>query len=128
MRSSHRSAARAHRRKRHRGQGPAPRDAGYRGRARGGRRHQAGPCRRDTASVPVPRTIADGQALPTPGELTFSVNQRLLDGIVLVGDDEIRDAMRFAFERLKIVLEPSGATPLAALLAHVLAVSRTRSD
>ncbi len=60
-------------------------------------------------SVPVPRTIADGQALHTPGELTFSLNRRLLDGIVLVGDDEIKDAMRFAFERLKIVLEPSGA-------------------
>ncbi|MFE9020960.1 threo-3-hydroxy-L-aspartate ammonia-lyase [Streptomyces sp. NPDC007808] len=67
-------------------------------------------------SVPVPRTIADGQALRTPGELTFSVNRRLVDGIALVGDDEIRDAMRFAFERLKIVVEPSGATPLAALL------------
>ncbi|MEV7083105.1 pyridoxal-phosphate dependent enzyme [Streptomyces sp. NPDC093516] len=68
-------------------------------------------------SIPVPRTIADGQALHTPGELTFSVNRRLVDGIALVGDDEIRDAMRFAFERLKIVVEPSGATPLAALLA-----------
>jgi len=67
-------------------------------------------------TIPVPRTIADGQALPTPGELTFSVNRRLLDGVVTVGEDEIRDAMRFAFERLKIVLEPSGATPLAALL------------
>ncbi|MFE1843120.1 pyridoxal-phosphate dependent enzyme, partial [Streptomyces sp. NPDC059515] len=67
-------------------------------------------------SIPVPRTIADGQALQTPGELTFSVNRRLLDGIVLVGDDEIREAMRFAFERLKTVLEPSGATGLAALL------------
>ncbi|GJF26725.1 MULTISPECIES: pyridoxal-phosphate dependent enzyme [Streptomyces] len=67
-------------------------------------------------SVPVPHTIADGQALHTPGELTFSLNRRLVDGIVLVSDDEIRDAMRFAFERLKIVLEPSGATPLAALL------------
>ncbi|MFD9937713.1 pyridoxal-phosphate dependent enzyme [Streptomyces massasporeus] len=67
-------------------------------------------------SVPVPRTIADGQALHTPGELTFTVNQRLLDDVVLVTDDEIRDAMRFAFERLRIVVEPSGATPLAALL------------
>jgi threonine dehydratase len=64
----------------------------------------------------VPHTIADGQALHTPGELTFSLNQRLVDEIVLVTDDEIRAAMRFAFERLKIVLEPSGATPLAALL------------
>ncbi|NUO46790.1 MAG: threo-3-hydroxy-L-aspartate ammonia-lyase [Streptomyces sp.] len=68
-------------------------------------------------AIPVPRTIADGQALDIPGELTFAVNQRLVDGISLVTDDEIRDAMRFAFERLKIVIEPSGATPLAALLA-----------
>ncbi|MGP4090493.1 threo-3-hydroxy-L-aspartate ammonia-lyase [Streptomyces sp. KR55] len=68
-------------------------------------------------AVPVPRTIADGQALHTPGELTFSVNRRLVDGIELVSDDEIRGAMRFAFERLKIVVEPSGATPLAALLS-----------
>ncbi|MFE2376815.1 pyridoxal-phosphate dependent enzyme [Streptomyces sp. NPDC059398] len=68
-------------------------------------------------SIPVPRTIADGQAADIPGELTFSVNQRLVDGIELVTDDQIRDAMRFAFERLKIVIEPSGATGLAALLA-----------
>lgn len=68
-------------------------------------------------AIPVPRTIADGQAAETPGELTFSVNRRLVDGIALVSDDEIREAMRFAFERLKIVLEPSGATALAALLA-----------
>jgi threonine dehydratase len=68
-------------------------------------------------SIPVPKTIADGQALHTPGELTFSVNRRLVDEIALASDDEIRAAMRFAFERLKIVVEPSGATPLAALLA-----------
>ncbi|MER6676671.1 pyridoxal-phosphate dependent enzyme [Streptomyces sp. NPDC000983] len=67
--------------------------------------------------IPVPRTIADGQALHTPGELTFSVNRHLVDAVALVTDDEIRDAMRFAFERLKIVVEPSGATPLAALLS-----------
>ncbi|WP_037671231.1 threo-3-hydroxy-L-aspartate ammonia-lyase [Streptomyces griseus] len=66
--------------------------------------------------IPVPRTIADGQALHIPGELTFSVNRRLVDDIALVSDDEIRQAMRFAFERLKMVVEPSGATPLAALL------------
>ncbi|MFC8436256.1 threo-3-hydroxy-L-aspartate ammonia-lyase [Streptomyces sp. NPDC057253] len=68
-------------------------------------------------SIPVPKTIADGQALHTPGELTFSVNRRLVDEIALVSDDEIRDAMRFAFERLKIVAEPSGASALAALLS-----------
>jgi len=65
----------------------------------------------------VPRTIADGQGAVTPGELTFSVNRRLLAGVELVSDDEIRAAMRFAFERLKIVVEPSGASGIAALLA-----------
>ncbi|HEX6345005.1 pyridoxal-phosphate dependent enzyme [Umezawaea sp.] len=70
--------------------------------------------------IPVPRTIADGQATEIPGELTFAVNQRLVDDVVLVGDDEIRAAMRFAFERLKVVLEPSGATSLAALLGGTL--------
>ncbi|MEV6116346.1 threo-3-hydroxy-L-aspartate ammonia-lyase [Streptomyces sp. NPDC052109] len=68
-------------------------------------------------TLPVPRTIADGQALPTPGEITFEINRRLVDAIALVSDAEIVTAMRFAFERLKIVLEPSGATGLAALLA-----------
>jgi threonine dehydratase len=68
-------------------------------------------------SVPVPRTIADGQAAPVPGELTFAVNRRLVDEVVLVSDAEIRAALRFVFDRLKLVLEPSGATGVAALLA-----------
>ena len=67
--------------------------------------------------IPVPRTIADGQAAAIPGELTFSINRRLVDEIVLVGDDEIRAALRFAVDRLKLVMEPSGATGVAALLA-----------
>jgi threonine dehydratase len=67
-------------------------------------------------AVPVPRTLADGQAVPQPGELTFAINRRLLDSIVLVSDAELIEAVRWAYERLKIVLEPSGATPLAALL------------
>jgi threonine dehydratase len=72
-------------------------------------------------SVEVPRTIADGQAAAVPGELTFSINRRLVDEIVLVSDDEIREGMRFAFDRMKLVMEPSGATPVAALLAGRLA-------
>jgi len=67
-------------------------------------------------AISVSRTIADGLAADIPGALTFSINQRLVDDIVLVSDDQIRDAMRLAFERLKIVIEPSGATALAALL------------
>ena len=77
-------------------------------------------------TVPVPRTIADGQAVPTPGDLTFSINRRLVDGVALVSDEEIVEAMRFAFERLKIVLEPSGATGLAALVTGRLGVPARR--
>ncbi|MEU4390344.1 threo-3-hydroxy-L-aspartate ammonia-lyase [Kribbella sp. NPDC023855] len=70
----------------------------------------------ERVEIGVPRTIADGQAIASPGELTFPIVQRLVDGIELVTDDEIRAAMKFAFERLKIVVEPSGASALAALL------------
>ena len=67
-------------------------------------------------SIPVPKTIADGQQTQSPGALTWPIVRRLAAGIVTVSDDEIRGAMRFAFERLKLVVEPSGATALAALL------------
>jgi threo-3-hydroxy-L-aspartate ammonia-lyase len=67
--------------------------------------------------IPVPRTIADGQQITAPGALTFPIVQRLVSEVVLVSDGELLDAMRFAFDRLKIVLEPSGACGLAALLA-----------
>jgi len=68
-------------------------------------------------AIEVPRTICDGQQTTSPGELTFPVLQRLVDEVVLVRDEEVLDAMALAFERLKIVLEPSGASALAAVLA-----------
>ena len=76
--------------------------------------------------IDVPRTIADGQAVEAPGELTFAINRRLVDSVVLVSDDEIRDAMRFAFDRMKLVVEPSGASALAAVLSHRLPGARDR--
>jgi threo-3-hydroxy-L-aspartate ammonia-lyase len=68
-------------------------------------------------SVEIPHTIADGLQAPTPGELTFDVNRRLVDEIVTVTDAEIIDAMAFLFDRLKVVTEPSGAVGVAALIA-----------
>ena len=67
--------------------------------------------------IEVPRTIADGQQLPIPGELTFPVIQELVHEVVTVSDAEIVDAMRLLFERAKTVAEPSGACAFAALLA-----------
>lgn len=67
-------------------------------------------------SIDVPRTICDGQQTQACGDLTFEVMRRLLAGVLTVPDPVVVQVMRFAFERLKLVLEPSGANALAALL------------
>ena len=67
--------------------------------------------------IAVPRTIADGLQTTSPGELTFEITRVLVDEIVSVSDAEILDAMAFLFDRMKLVVEPSGAVGVAALLA-----------
>jgi threo-3-hydroxy-L-aspartate ammonia-lyase len=77
--------------------------------------------------VPVGRTIADGQQIDRPGERTFPVVRARVAAVTTVSDAEIVAAMRFAFERLKLVLEPSGASALAALLAGRAPVAGRRA-
>lgn len=61
-------------------------------------------------------SICDAISTNAPGELTFPVLQRLgVQGLV-VTDDDVREAMRYAFAKLKLVLEPGGAVALAAVL------------
>jgi threonine dehydratase len=74
--------------------------------------------------IDVPRTIADGLQTVQPGEHTFPVVQRLVDEVVTVTDEQLVEAMRFAFERLKLVLEPSGAAGLAAVLGGAVRGAR----
>ena len=74
--------------------------------------------------IDVPRTIADGLQTTSPGELTFAVNRELVDEIVTVSDDQIVEAMMFLFDRMKLVVEPSGAVGVAALLAGRIPGSR----
>ena len=68
-------------------------------------------------TIDVPRTIADGLQTPSVGEAPFTVIRERVAGIVTVSDDELVEAMRFLFERLKLVVEPSGAAGVAALMA-----------
>jgi threonine dehydratase len=75
-------------------------------------------------NAPGATSICDALLLPTPGELTFAVNRRLLSGGFAVSDDEVRSAMAFAFRHLKLVVEPGGAVALAAALAGRLALER----
>ena len=77
--------------------------------------------------VEIERSICDGQLLPEPGERTFAVVSALVDDVVTVADDEIVATMRFLFERMKIVVEPSGASALAALMAGRVALDGARA-
>ncbi len=64
--------------------------------------------------------LCDALLTPTPGELTFSINQPRLAGALTVSDEEVICAMAFAFRWLKLVIEPGGAVALAAALAGKL--------
>ncbi|HEY2604114.1 MAG TPA: pyridoxal-phosphate dependent enzyme [Thermoleophilaceae bacterium] len=76
----------------------------------------------ERVKIAVPETIADALQITTPGELTFEVNRRLLAGVATVSDAELVDAMKFLFERMKLVAEPGGAAGIAALLAGKIEV------
>jgi threonine dehydratase len=70
--------------------------------------------------IPPPETIADGLRSPIPGKLTFPVIQRLVEKILLVSEEQIKETMRFLMERMKIVVEPSGAVGVAAVMNGML--------
>ena len=63
------------------------------------------------------RTICDALMAAMPGELTFSINSKLLAKGVTASDEEVGAAVAFAYRELKLVVEPGGAVGLAALLA-----------
>ncbi len=70
----------------------------------------------ERVTIPPPDTIADGLRAPTPGRLTFPIIQKHIEDILLVTEDEIRATVRFMLERMKILVEPSGAVAPAAVL------------
>ncbi len=65
---------------------------------------------------PGAHSICDALLAPTPGELTFAINRRLLTGGLVVSDAAAARAMAYAFKVLKLVVEPGGAVALAAVL------------
>lgn len=72
-----------------------------------------------------PQTIADG-LLTSLGELSFSIIRDYVQEIVTVSEDAIIQAMRLVWERMKIIIEPSSAVPLAVLLEHDLGLQGKR--
>ena len=67
-------------------------------------------------------TIADGCTAPSVGVLALEIVQRLVDDVVIIPDDAIREGLRFVFERARLVVEPAGAAGVAALLCGAVAV------
>jgi threonine dehydratase len=68
-------------------------------------------------SVKNPPTIADGTRTPSLGAITFPLVRRFADAMHTVSEESIKESVRFLFYRLKLVVEPSGALGLAALLS-----------
>ncbi len=71
---------------------------------------------RSIQKIAVPQTIADGARTQAPGEVTFPLVMEHVSDIVTVTDAEIVEAMRFLWERMKLVVEPTGALAAAAVL------------
>jgi threonine dehydratase len=67
--------------------------------------------------IDPPDTIADGMRTQQPGALTFPIVQQLAHGVTTVSDAEVVDAMRFLLLRMKLLIEPTGAVPVALLLS-----------
>lgn len=74
--------------------------------------------RGEIVSIDVPRTICDGQQTQAVGLQPFEVIRAMVKDVLAVPDPVVLEAMRFVFERMKVVLEPSGACALAALMHH----------
>lgn len=72
---------------------------------------------RRLVSIPYPATIADGTRTTSLGDITFPLILDHVDDFANVSEDAIKAAVRFAFYRLKLVMEPSGVLGLAALLS-----------
>jgi threo-3-hydroxy-L-aspartate ammonia-lyase len=70
----------------------------------------------ERVSIAPPATIADGIRLMTPGDLTFPIIKALVDDVLVVSDADVLDALRFVVQRMKLVFEPSGAVPVAAVM------------
>jgi threonine dehydratase len=82
--------------------------------------------RGERVTISVPQTIADGLQTQSPGDVTFAIMRDHGARIVTVSDDELVEAMRFAFARMKLVIEPSGAAGLAAILFEKVPVRGAR--
>jgi threo-3-hydroxy-L-aspartate ammonia-lyase len=82
--------------------------------------------RGERVTIDVPKTIADGLQTQSPGEVTFPIIKEHATGIATVSDEELVEAMRLLFERLKLVVEPSGAAGFAAVLRQRMPVRGKR--
>lgn len=71
--------------------------------------------RGERVAIDIPRTIADGLQVASPGKLTFPIVQRTVDGVLLVSDDEMVETLCWMLERMKVLVEPSGVAGAAAV-------------
>jgi threonine dehydratase len=71
-------------------------------------------------TISHPQSVADGLLTAALGTLTFPIIKENAEAILTVSEEEIKAAMKLMWERMKIVVEPSGAVSFAAVLSHKL--------
>lgn len=80
----------------------------------------------EIVTIAPPETIADGMRTVSLGAKTFEVIRQKVDDIITVSDAQVIEAMRWIFSRMKIVVEPTGAVPFAAVLKNELHLKNKR--
>jgi threonine dehydratase len=80
----------------------------------------------EPVEIDSPPTIADGLRTTKPGAHNFPVIQELVEEVLLVSEDEIKEAVKFVISRTKLLVEPSGAVGAAAVMAGKLPVGLRR--
>ena len=73
--------------------------------------------------IDPPKTIADGMRTQSIGQHNFEIIMKYVDDVITVTDSQVIDTMRFFLERMKIIVEPTGAVAPAAVYFNVLGLS-----
>ena len=82
--------------------------------------------KKEIVRIAPPKTIADGMRTQSVGKRNFEIILKYVDDVITVTDSQVIDMMRYFMQRMKIVVEPTGAVAPAAVFHNILRVSEKK--